>query len=206
MPRSLKRQRRWACVHCVLQVPDSSWEPHSSYVQLEPLVSCVPHCHAQEVTRLCQLPPGSYVIVPSTYLPNTEGSFTVVIATKIDRYKYAAFCLHFQYFQCVYYRMFGNNKSCNISSLLIENTGFESLLLLCLQAVLTTSNMLEEWLKKEVFVNHLVSIAEQQLFSAREDGTKTTNSELCLNIRIYAGILLSLLINRVVFDKNAMSN
>lgn len=45
-------------------------------------------------------------------------------------------------------------------SLLIENTGFESLLLLCLQAVLTTSNMLEKWLKKEVFVNHLVSIAE----------------------------------------------
>ncbi|XP_064929737.1 calpain-10 isoform X3 [Columba livia] len=69
----------------IFQVPDSSWEPHSSYVQLEPLVSCVPHCHAQEVTRLCQLPPGSYVIVPSTYLPNTEGSFTVVIATKIDR-------------------------------------------------------------------------------------------------------------------------
>lgn len=56
--------------------------------------------------------------------------------------------------------MFGNNKSCNMFSLLIENTGFESLLLLCLQAVLTTSNMLEEWLKKEVFVNHLVSIAE----------------------------------------------
>nr|XP_021148729.1 calpain-10 isoform X2 [Columba livia] len=69
----------------IFQVPDSSWEPHSSYVQLEPLVSCVPHCHAQEVTRLCQLPAGSYVIVPSTYLPNTEGSFTVVIATKIDR-------------------------------------------------------------------------------------------------------------------------
>ncbi|XP_065700423.1 calpain-10 isoform X2 [Patagioenas fasciata] len=69
----------------IFQVPDSSWKPHTSCLQLEPLVSCVPHCHAQEVTRLCQLPAGSYVIVPSTYLPNTEGSFTVVIATKIDR-------------------------------------------------------------------------------------------------------------------------
>ncbi|XP_017930545.1 calpain-10 isoform X2 [Manacus vitellinus] len=39
----------------------------------------------QEVSRLCRLPAGRYVIIPSTYLPNTEGNFTVVIATKIDR-------------------------------------------------------------------------------------------------------------------------
>lgn len=69
-----------------LQVPNSSWKPNtSSFLHLEPLVSCVPHCYSQEVSQLCRLPAGSYVIIPSTYLPNTEGSFTVVIATKIDR-------------------------------------------------------------------------------------------------------------------------
>ncbi|KAM6198548.1 calpain-10 isoform 4-T4 [Sarcoramphus papa] len=70
----------------IFQVPDSSWKPHtSSFLHLEPLVSCVPHCYSQEVSQLCRLPAGSYVIIPSTYLPNTEGNFTVVIATKIDR-------------------------------------------------------------------------------------------------------------------------
>ncbi|XP_069648627.1 calpain-10 isoform X2 [Haliaeetus albicilla] len=70
----------------IFQVPNSSWKPHtSSFLHLEPLVSCVPHCYSQEVSQLCRLPAGSYVIIPSTYLPNTEGSFTVVIATKIDR-------------------------------------------------------------------------------------------------------------------------
>ncbi|XP_064313542.1 calpain-10 isoform X4 [Phalacrocorax carbo] len=70
----------------IFQVPNSSWKPHtSSFLHLEPLVSCVPHCYSQEVSQLCRLPAGSYVIIPSTYLPNTEGNFTVVIATKIDR-------------------------------------------------------------------------------------------------------------------------
>uniref|UniRef100_A0A8C8AT34 Calpain 10 n=1 Tax=Otus sunia TaxID=257818 RepID=A0A8C8AT34_9STRI len=70
----------------IFQVPNSSWKPHtSSFLHLEPVVSCVPHCYSQEVSQLCRLPAGSYVIIPSTYLPNTEGSFTVVIATKIDR-------------------------------------------------------------------------------------------------------------------------
>ncbi|XP_026710595.1 calpain-10 isoform X2 [Athene cunicularia] len=71
----------------IFQVPNSGWKPHntSSFLHLEPLVSCVPHCYSQEVSQLCRLPAGSYVIIPSTYLPNTEGSFTVVIATKIDR-------------------------------------------------------------------------------------------------------------------------
>nr|XP_030136672.3 calpain-10 isoform X2 [Taeniopygia guttata] len=70
----------------IFQVPNSSWKPQTtSFVHLEPLVSCVPHCYSQEVSRLCRLPAGSYVIIPSTYLPNTEGNFTVVIATKIDR-------------------------------------------------------------------------------------------------------------------------
>ncbi|XP_054022415.1 calpain-10 isoform X2 [Dryobates pubescens] len=70
----------------IFQVPNSSWKPHtSSFLHLEPLVSCVPHCYSQEVSQLCRLPAGNYVIIPSTYLPNTEGNFTVVIATKIDR-------------------------------------------------------------------------------------------------------------------------
>ena len=52
----------------------------------EPLLSCVPHCYAQEVSRLCHLSAGTYRIVPSTYLPDTEGAFTVTIATRIDRW------------------------------------------------------------------------------------------------------------------------
>ncbi|XP_064372790.1 calpain-10 isoform X2 [Dromaius novaehollandiae] len=70
----------------IFQVPNSNWKPHiSSFIHLEPLVSCVPHCYSQEVSQLCRLPAGSYVIIPSTYSPNTEGNFTVIIATKIDR-------------------------------------------------------------------------------------------------------------------------
>lgn len=52
----------------------------------EPVLSCVPHRHAQEVSRLCHLSAGTYRIVPSTYLPDTEGAFTVTIATRIDRW------------------------------------------------------------------------------------------------------------------------
>nr|XP_006138507.1 calpain-10 isoform X3 [Pelodiscus sinensis] len=70
----------------IFQVPNSSWKSHtSSFLHLEPLVSCVPHCYSQEVSQLCKLSAGNYVIVPSTYLPNTEGKFTVIITTKIDR-------------------------------------------------------------------------------------------------------------------------
>ncbi|XP_019358955.1 PREDICTED: calpain-10 isoform X2 [Gavialis gangeticus] len=70
----------------IFQIPNSNWKPHAAFfLQLEPLVSCVPHCYSQEVSQLCRLSAGNYVIVPSTYLPNTEGNFTVIIATKIDR-------------------------------------------------------------------------------------------------------------------------
>ncbi|KAB1279076.1 Calpain-10 [Camelus dromedarius] len=51
----------------------------------EPLLSCVPHCYTQEVSRLCHLSAGTYRIVPSTYLPDTEGAFTVTVETRIDR-------------------------------------------------------------------------------------------------------------------------
>uniref|UniRef100_A0A8D2KQ95 Calpain-10 n=1 Tax=Varanus komodoensis TaxID=61221 RepID=A0A8D2KQ95_VARKO len=57
----------------------------ASFLHLEPVVSCVPHCYSREVSQLCQLPSGHYAIVPSTYLPDTEGTFTVIVATKIDR-------------------------------------------------------------------------------------------------------------------------
>ncbi|XP_037704680.1 calpain-10 [Choloepus didactylus] len=56
-----------------------------SLLHQEPLLSCVPHRHTQEVSQLCRLSVGTYGIVPSTYLPDTEGAFTVTIATKIDR-------------------------------------------------------------------------------------------------------------------------
>ncbi|XP_064020936.1 calpain-10 isoform X3 [Pogoniulus pusillus] len=45
----------------IFQVPNSSWKPHtSSFLHLEPLISCVPHCYSQEVSQLCRLPAGNY--------------------------------------------------------------------------------------------------------------------------------------------------
>ncbi|XP_036757151.2 calpain-10 isoform X3 [Manis pentadactyla] len=70
----------------VFQVPPGGRGPGAPSLLLqEPLLSCVPHRYAQEVSRLCHLPAGSYRIVPSTYLPDLEGVFTVTIATRIDR-------------------------------------------------------------------------------------------------------------------------
>ncbi|XP_057602705.1 calpain-10 isoform X2 [Hippopotamus amphibius kiboko] len=70
----------------VFQVPaDGGRQDASSLLLQEPLLSCVPHCCAQEVSRLSYLPPGTYRIVPSTYLPDTEGAFTVTVETRIDR-------------------------------------------------------------------------------------------------------------------------
>ncbi|KAG8136303.1 hypothetical protein E2320_009259 [Naja naja] len=48
----------------------------TAFLQLEPVLSCVPHCYSQEISQTCRLPSGNYAIVPSTYLPDTEGSFT----------------------------------------------------------------------------------------------------------------------------------
>ncbi|CAI5776051.1 calpain-10 isoform X1 [Podarcis lilfordi] len=72
----------------IFQVPSDNNNvkmPSSAFLHLEPVVSCVPHCYSQEVSQLCRLSSGNYAIVPSTYLPDTEGSFTVIVATKIDR-------------------------------------------------------------------------------------------------------------------------
>ena len=69
------------------QVPaDGGGQDTPSLLLQEPLLSCVPHCYAQEVSRLCHLPAGAYRIVPSTYLPDTEGAFTVTVETRIDRW------------------------------------------------------------------------------------------------------------------------
>ncbi|XP_048200351.1 calpain-10 [Perognathus longimembris pacificus] len=70
----------------VFQVPSGgvSQGTHALLLQ-EPLLSCVPHRYAQEVSRLCLLSAGTYRVVPSTYLPDTEGDFTVTIAIRIDR-------------------------------------------------------------------------------------------------------------------------
>uniref|UniRef100_A0AAA9RYZ6 Calpain-10 n=1 Tax=Bos taurus TaxID=9913 RepID=A0AAA9RYZ6_BOVIN len=70
----------------VFQVPaDGGGQDAPSLLLQEPLLSCVPHCYAQEVSRLCHLPAGAYRIVPSTYLPDTEGAFTLTVETRIDR-------------------------------------------------------------------------------------------------------------------------
>lgn len=69
------------------QVPaDGAAQGTASLLLQKPLLSCVPHCYARDVSRLCHLSAGTYRIVPSTYLPDTEGTFTVTIATRIDRW------------------------------------------------------------------------------------------------------------------------
>ncbi|KAM4694875.1 calpain-10 [Discoglossus pictus] len=63
-------------------VPSSNIQ---SPLSLEPSASCIPHTHSQEVSQICVLSPGQYVLVPSTYLPDQESDFTVTIAIKIER-------------------------------------------------------------------------------------------------------------------------
>uniref|UniRef100_A0A8C4RYJ4 Calpain 10 n=1 Tax=Erpetoichthys calabaricus TaxID=27687 RepID=A0A8C4RYJ4_ERPCA len=50
----------------------------------EPIKSCTPHRYTEEISIMCVLPPGNYVIIPSTYEPDCVGFFTVSIATRID--------------------------------------------------------------------------------------------------------------------------
>ncbi|XP_032713557.1 calpain-10 isoform X4 [Lontra canadensis] len=70
----------------IFQVPvDGGSRSAPGLLLQEPVLSCVPHRYAQEVSQLCHLSAGTYRIVPSTYLPDTEGAFTVTIATRIDR-------------------------------------------------------------------------------------------------------------------------
>lgn len=69
------------------QVPaDGAAQGTASLLLQKPLLSCVPHRYARDVSRLCHLTPGAYRIVPSTYLPGAEGTFTVTVATRVDRW------------------------------------------------------------------------------------------------------------------------
>ena len=61
--------------------------------------------------------------------------------------------------------------------------------------------MLEEWLKKKYLLIFLPQLLSDRCLVFAEDGTKETNDQLYADIRIYAEILLSILINRVVFEK-----
>ncbi|XP_040205670.1 calpain-10 isoform X1 [Rana temporaria] len=67
--------------HVYMVPSDSSLSP---FVQ-EPRASCVPHSYSHEVSMMCDLSPGQYIIVPSTYLPNEECDFSVFISTKMER-------------------------------------------------------------------------------------------------------------------------
>ncbi|XP_059800583.1 calpain-10 isoform X1 [Hypanus sabinus] len=69
----------------VYQVHNSKNVNHASGQLVEPVVTCVPHRYTQEVTQLCTLMEGNYVIIPSTYLPDSEAQFTVTVEIKIDR-------------------------------------------------------------------------------------------------------------------------
>ncbi|XP_015216845.2 calpain-10 isoform X1 [Lepisosteus oculatus] len=68
----------------VYQISEEGREPQISQDQ-EPQASCVPHRYTQEVSLLCSLAPGHYIIVPSTYQPDCQGCFSVTVARKIDR-------------------------------------------------------------------------------------------------------------------------
>ncbi|XP_078266361.1 calpain-10 isoform X2 [Rhinoraja longicauda] len=69
----------------VFQIDNSKNINQVSCQLVEPVMSCVPHRYTQEVTQLCSLTEGNYMIVPSTYLPDSEAQFTVTVEIKIDR-------------------------------------------------------------------------------------------------------------------------
>ncbi|KAM6948321.1 calpain-10 [Aplochiton taeniatus] len=51
----------------------------------ELVASCVPHSYTQDVTLACCLPPGNYVVVPSTYQPDCPGDFTLTVSHRMQR-------------------------------------------------------------------------------------------------------------------------
>ncbi|XP_034039206.1 calpain-10 [Thalassophryne amazonica] len=68
----------------IYKVPEGQTElalPRSE----DPVASCVPHCHTQNVSLTCSLTPGLYTIVPSTYHPDCSGSFTLTLAHQLYR-------------------------------------------------------------------------------------------------------------------------
>ncbi|KAM5164127.1 calpain-10 isoform 2-T2 [Mantella aurantiaca] len=67
--------------HVYMVPSDRSFSPSAQ----EPRASCVPHSYSYEVSMMCDLSPGQYIIVPSTYLPDQECQFSVFISTKMER-------------------------------------------------------------------------------------------------------------------------
>ncbi|XP_044145729.1 calpain-10 isoform X1 [Bufo gargarizans] len=67
--------------HVYLVPADGSTSPFSQ----EPCASCIPHSHSLEVSKICDLAPGQYIVVPSTYLPDQECKFSILISTKTER-------------------------------------------------------------------------------------------------------------------------
>ncbi|XP_061696037.1 calpain-10 isoform X2 [Syngnathoides biaculeatus] len=51
----------------------------------DPVASCLPHCHTQDVSLSCSLPCGAYLVVPSTYEPDCVAEFTISLARRINR-------------------------------------------------------------------------------------------------------------------------
>ncbi|CAJ0951026.1 unnamed protein product [Ranitomeya imitator] len=51
----------------------------------EPCAACIPHSHSLEVSQICDLAPGQYFVVPSTYLPDQEGKFSIFISLQRPR-------------------------------------------------------------------------------------------------------------------------
>uniref|UniRef100_A0A665T5B8 Calpain 10 n=1 Tax=Echeneis naucrates TaxID=173247 RepID=A0A665T5B8_ECHNA len=50
-----------------------------------PVASCVPHCYMQDVSLVCSLLPGAYIVLPSTYEPDCSANFTLSLARRIHR-------------------------------------------------------------------------------------------------------------------------
>ncbi|KAM4040327.1 calpain-10 isoform 2-T2 [Anomaloglossus baeobatrachus] len=67
--------------HVYLAPADDGLSPFSQ----EPCASCIPHSHSLEVSKICNLSSGQYLIVPSTYLPDQECKFSIFISTKTER-------------------------------------------------------------------------------------------------------------------------
>lgn len=51
----------------------------------KPCASCIPHSHSLEVSKICNLATGQYIVVPSTYFPDQECKFSVFISSKTER-------------------------------------------------------------------------------------------------------------------------
>ncbi|XP_075717979.1 calpain-10 [Rhinoderma darwinii] len=67
--------------HVYLVPTDGSLSPFSQV----PCASCIPHSHSLEVSQICDLAPGQYIVVPSTYLPDQECTFSIFISTLTER-------------------------------------------------------------------------------------------------------------------------